>query len=161
MKNESFKFFFFVVVIDVGPQWVVCMERNLLKRAWKEAVSISQDIPQQHEGSSHMIQLSSSFLCDASATVGREELGLSFPKLIDLIVCSSTELPQAHIWILQGEQLGWCWGSSGARLPAQPPALTWSTPQGQQQSGGLCTAPGRPKGTIFQQTEEQEMNGLS
>lgn len=24
---------FFVVVIDVGPQWVVCMERNLLKRA--------------------------------------------------------------------------------------------------------------------------------
>lgn len=65
MKNGSLKFFFVVVVIDVGPQWVVCMERNLLKRAWKEAVSISQDIRQQYEGSSYMIQLSSSFICDA------------------------------------------------------------------------------------------------
>lgn len=53
------------VVIAVGPQWVVCVEGNLLKIAWKEVVSVSQDIRQQHEGGSYMIQLSSSFLHDA------------------------------------------------------------------------------------------------
>lgn len=45
---------FFVFVIDVSSQWVVCMEGNLLKITWKEVVPVPQDIRQQRGGSSYM-----------------------------------------------------------------------------------------------------------
>lgn len=86
-----------------------------------------------------------------------------FPRLMDLIVFSSTELSKAHVWILQCKELGWCCGSVQGQAPCSATrggVIHLQHSSGGEQSGGLCTLSGGANGTSFKQIEEQEMNGF-